>query len=417
MPETSRHSLAILGAGPVGLEAAAHALELGFDVHVLERGEPGAHTIAWGHVRMFTPWRMNVGPASARLLARHGWSAPPAEECPTGLELAERVLQPLAETPELKPRVHAHSQVLHVSRHGARKSERASGSARREHPFRLLVRDMGGRENLLHARAVLDATGTFGQPNWAGTGGIPARGETYLAPQMSYHPDDVLGLRRERHAGKTTLVIGGGASAVTTVTLLAGLAGEAPGTRAVWVTRRATPGFAGEIADGGAGDSLPARAALFAEGRRLQSGASEAVRWLGGCEVENIEYNSATHRYRVRLATPAGAREEDADQVIVNCGYGPDASIYRELRVHECYESLAPMKLAAALQGAGTRDCTAIPAFGADLLANPEPDFFIVGAKSYGRSSDFLLETGYRQVGQVLGRLAESAGLRTPQEA
>ena len=413
MPETSRHSLAILGAGPVGLESAALALELGFDVHVLERGEPGAHAIAWGHVRMFTPWCMNIGPATARLLGRHGWGAPPADVCPTGLELAERVLQPLATTPELKTRVHAHSQVVQLSRHGARKNERAGDSVRTDHPFRLLVRDMGGRESFLHAHAVMDATGTFGQPNWAGTGGIPARGETYLAPQMSYHPDDVLGVRRERHAGKTTLVIGGGASAVTTVTLLAQLAGEVPGTRVAWVTRRATPGFAGETSN----DSLPARAALYAEGRRLQTGGADAVHWSGGGEVESMEYNSGTHRYRVQLATPAGARVEEADQVIVNCGYGPDPSLYRELRVHECYETLAPMKLAAALLGAGTSDCTAIPAFGVDQLASPEPDFYIVGAKSYGRSSDFLLQTGYRQVADVLARLAESAGLRAAQEA
>ena len=413
MPETSRHSLAIVGAGPVGLEAAALAVELGFDPHVFERGEAGAHALAWGHVRMFTPWRMNLGPAGARLLARHGWSAPPAETLPTGAELVERVLAPLAATPELKARVHTHTQVVHVSRHGARKSERAGGRPRTEHPFRLLVRDTGGRESFLHANAVLDASGTYGQPNWAGTGGIPARGETYLAPQMSYHPDDVLGLRRERYAGKTTLVIGGGASAVTTVLALEQLAREAPGTRVAWVTRRAAPGFAGEAP----GDSLPARATLYAEGRRLQGGGSEPVHWLGGGECEGIEYNSATHRYRAQFATPAGARIEESDQVIVNCGYGPDNSLYRELRVHECYESLAPMKLAAALQDAGTSDCTRIPAFGAELLANPEPHFYIVGAKSYGRSSDFLLETGFRQVADVLARLAEPAGLRAPQEA
>jgi len=413
MPPTSAHTLAILGAGPVGLEAAALALELGFDVHVFERGEVGANALAWGHVRMFTPWRMNVGPASARLLARHHWTAPAPEALPTGLELVERLLQPLAATPELQPRVHTHSHVVQVSRHGARKGDLLGDARRAEHPFRLLVRDQGGRENFLHAHAVVDATGVLGTPNWAGTGGIPARGESYLAPQMSYQPDDVLGLRRERHAGRTTLVIGGGASAITTVAALARLADEAAGTQAVWVTRRAEPGFADESAS----DPLPARAELHAEGRRLQSGGSPAVRWVGGAEVEGFEYNSATHRYRVQLATAEGARVEEADQVVVNCGYGPDPLLHRELQVHECFATLAPMKLSAALLASGA-DCTQVPAQGLELLANPEPGFFIVGARSYGRgNSTFLLETGHRQVAEVMAALAERAGLRTPQEA
>jgi len=413
MPPTHPHTLAILGAGPVGLEAAALALELGFDVHVFERGEVGANVLAWGHVRLFTPWRMDVGPASARLLERHHRAAPAPEELPTGLELVERVLQPLAATPELRPRVHTHSHVVQVSRHGARKGDLLGDPRRADHPFRLLVRDQGGRENFLHAHAVVDASGVLGTPNWAGTGGIPARGETYLAPQMSYQPDDVRGLRRERHAGKVTLVIGGGASAVTTVVALAALADEAAGTQVVWVTRRAVPGFTGEVA----ADPLPARAELHAEGRRLQAGGSPAVRWVGGAEVEGFEYNSATHRYRVQLATAQGARVEEADQVIVNCGYGPDPWLHRELQVHECYATLAPMKLSAALLASGA-DCTQVPAQGLEQLANPEPGFFIVGARSYGRgNTTFLLETGYRQAAEVMAALADRAGLRTPQEA
>jgi thioredoxin reductase len=411
VPETSRHSLAIVGAGPIGLEASAMALELGFDAHVFERGEVGAHAQAWGHVKMFTPWRMNIGPASARLLARHGWSAPEASALPTGTELAERLLAPLAATPEMKSRVHTHQQVVHVARHGTRKQDRAAG--RGEHPFRLLVRDAGGRESFLHAQALIDATGTYGQPLWVGTGGIPARGETYLAPQMSYHPDDVLGLRRERYAGKATLVIGGGSSAVTTVVALAQLAREVAGTRVSWVTRRETPGFAGEVAN----DSLPARVALYAEGRRLKEGGSPHVKGWGGGECEGLEYNSATHRYRVLFATPGGARVEEADQVIINCGFGPDTTLYRELRVDECHETLAPRGVADALRAAGTSDCAKVPAFDAATLATPEPHFYILGAKSYGRSSAFLLETGYKQVAGVLAALAEAAGLRAPQEA
>ena len=413
MPETTRHSLAIIGAGPIGLEAAALALELGFDVHVFERGEVGAHALAWGHVRMFTPWRMNIGPASARLLSRHGWSAPDPAAHPTGAELAERLLSPLAATPEMKPRVHTHAQVAHVSRHGARKHDRTGGEARGGHPFRLLVRDSGGRESFLHAQALIDASGTYGQPLWAGTGGIPARGETYLQPQMSYHPDDVLGLRRERYAGKGTLVIGGGSSAVTTVVALEQLARETQGTRVTWVTRRESPGFAGEVTN----DSLPARAALYSEGRRLQSGGSPHVKWRGGGECEGFEYNSATHRYRVQFVTQAGPVMEDADQVIITCGLGPDTALTRELRVHESFETLAPMKVAEALHAAGTSDCAKVAVFDATTLATPEPGFYILGAKSYGRSSAFLLETGYRQVAGVLAALAERAGLPAPQGA
>jgi thioredoxin reductase len=399
MTTPARNTLAIIGAGPVGLEAAAAALERGLDVHVFERGDVGAHPEAWGHVRMFTPWRMNIGPASARLLARHGWSAPPGEERPTGAELVERCLLPLARTPELAPRVHAHAQVVHLSRRGALKGEWLGDPARRERPFRFLVRDAGGRENVLHAFSLIDASGVYGTPNWAGTGGIPARGEHYLAPQMSYRCDDVRGLRRERHAGRVTLVIGGGATAATTVTELAALAVEAPGTRVVWITRSAGGALAGEVGS----DALPARAALFAAAHALREG-HPAVTWVGGVEVEGFEYNSATHRYRVALAAGDESRVEEADEVVVNTGFGPDNELYRELQVHECYASRGPMRLASTLLG--VTDCMSAPAAGAETLANPEPDFFILGAKSYGRHNTFVLATGYAQVAAVMDALA-----------
>lgn len=407
MPLPARNTLAIIGAGPIGLEAAAAALERGFDVHVFERGEAGAHPIAWGHVRLFTPWRMNVGPHSAALLERSGWTMPDPDAHPTGAELAERVLQPLAALPELKPRVHTHAQVVHVSRRGALKGDLAGRPARREHPFRLLVREAGGRESFLHAFSLIDASGTYGTPNWAGDGGIPARGELYLAPQLSYHPDDVRGLRRERYAGKTTLVIGGGASAATTVTELTKLAAEAPGTAVVWATRRDGAPFADEPGD----DPLPERRRLFVDARALARGDDPAVRWVGGVLVEGFEFNSATHRYRVALVSGERTQVEEVDQVIVNAGFGPDNQLYRELQVHECYASRGPMNLAAALEGAGTSDCTKVPAFGVEQLKNPEPDFFILGAKSYGRHNSFLLETGYRQVSDVIAHLERAAAL------
>jgi thioredoxin reductase len=403
----ARNTLAIVGAGPIGLEAAVAGLDAGLDVHVFERGEPGAHAIAWGHVRMFTPWRMNLGAAGRARLSATGWAPPDGEAFPTGLELAERYLQPLAALPELAGRVHASAQVVHISRRGLLKSDPA-GEARREHPFRLLVRDAGGRESFLHAFAVIDASGVYGQPNWAGDGGIPARSELYLAPQLSYHVDDVLGLRRERYAGRRVLVIGSGASAATTVADLARLAGEAPGTQVVWVTRREAAALYPVEAD----EPLAEFRALCARARELARGGDPAVTHVGGARVEGFEFNSATHRYRVTLMIGEQPRVEEVDRVIVNTGFGPDDSLYRELQVHESWTSRGPMKLAAAI--AGATSCLTAPAFGVETLANPEPDFYILGHKSYGRSPNFLLETGYRQVAEVIAALAAGARSGVP---
>lgn len=273
----------MIGAGPIGLEVALAAQDQGFDVHVFEHGEVGAHPLAWGHVRMFTPWRMNLGPVSRAHLERTGWQAPDLETCPTGAELAERYLQPLARLPELASRIHAQAQVVHVSRQGLLKGDSIGKAERREHPFRLLVRDAGGRENFLHAHAVVDASGVYGQPNWAGDGGIPARSELYLAPQLSYHLDNVLGARRDRYAGKRTLVIGSGASAATSVAALALLGREAPGTSTVWVTRRPIEALYPNLA----GDPLPERRALHARALELAR-AEAAVTHVGGARLEGF---------------------------------------------------------------------------------------------------------------------------------
>ena len=366
MPFPAPDTLAIIGAGPVGLEAALAALDHGFDVQVLEQGEVGSHPLAWGHVRMFTPWRMNLGKHSRAHLEAAGWTAPDPETCPTGLELAERYLQPLAHLPEIAGRIHPFTQAVQASRHGLLRGEGSDAGTRRARPFRLLVRDQGGRESFHHAFSLVDASGVYANPDWAGTGGIPARSELYLRPQLAYHVEDVLGLDRERYAGRRTVVIGEGTFAVTTVAALAQLADEAAGTTVAWVTRA----IAAEIFPAAEHDPLPGRRELRMRARALAAGAHPAVAHVGGAEVEEFEFNSATHRYRVILATGEVTRTEEADRVIVNAGFGPDETLCRE-------------------------------------LDQDEPQFFSLGHEPHGHEPDFLLETGHRQAGDAVARLAD----------
>jgi hypothetical protein len=366
-------TLAIIGAGPVGLEAALAALDHGFDVQVLEQGEVGSHPLAWGHVRMFTPWRMNLGKHSRAHLEAAGWTAPDPEACPTGAELAERYLQPLAHLPEMAGRIHPFMQVVQVSRHGLLRGEGSDAGTRHARPFRLLVRDPSGRESFHHAFSLVDASGVYASPGWAGTGGIPARSEQYLRPQLAYHVEDVLGLDREKYAGKRTVVIGDGTFAATTVAALAQLADEAPGTTVAWVTRAIASG----IFPAAEHDPLPGRRGLRMHARALATGAHAAVAHVGGAEVEEFEFNPATHRYRVILANGEETRTEEADRIIVNTSFGPDATL--------CHE-----------------------------LDQDEPQFFALGHEPHGHEPGILLETGYRQAEDAVARLADGMRASAP---
>ncbi|MHB8648329.1 MAG: hypothetical protein ACYDAR_21315, partial [Thermomicrobiales bacterium] len=117
--------------------------------------------------------------------------------------------------------------------------------------------------------------------------------------------------------------------------------------------------------------------------------------------VTAIECAGADRGFKVRALCGGKSVTWEADRLIANVGYTPNTDLYRELQVHECYASLGPMNLAAALLKHAGGDCLAVPAQGAAALRNPEPNFFVLGAKSYGRNSNFLLRTGFEQVRDV----------------
>lgn len=394
--------IAVLGAGPVGLDVALAARERGLSVRVYEAAPvPAGNVRSWGHVRLFTPWHMNVSPRMRRGLQELGRPLDvDGDASPTGHEFADRVLDPLWSLPGLDEGLRTGTRVVAVGREGTLKHEDIGSAARRERPFRILLADAGGREWVEHARVVFDCTGKYGNPNTLGDGGIPAPGERALASRIVRRIPD-LAAEAGDWQDRTILLAGAGHSAQTAARELAELASSRPETRVLWALRQEEPEW-GAVA----GDPLELREALTADADALAGGVSPAVEAVRGSVVEMLE--EAGGRIRAQLRTGSGAtRTAEVDRVLSLTGGVGDHDLYRQLQVHECYATSGPMKLSAALLGADSRDCLDQETHGAETLMNPEPDFFILGDKSYGRNNTFLMQVGWSQVDEVFGALAQ----------
>jgi len=399
---TGKRPVAVIGAGPIGLAAAAHLLEKGETPIVFELGDAvGASIREWGHVRLFSPWRYLVDPAARRLLEGAGWAVPNEEQLPTGHELVAQLLEPLAAHPALAPHIRLGRRVVAVSRQGY---DKVKSAGRDTAPFELVVRAPDGRVERVLARAVVDASGTWYAANPLGAAGLVAEGEAEHAGRIRYGIPDVRARERARYAGRRTLVVGSGHSAFNTLLDLASLAGEVPGTEIVWAIRRSD---VGQMFGGGGKDQLEARGAL---GTRLQALVDEdRVRLVTGFRVVRVvEDEGALH-----VESDDGQRIGPVDEIVVATGFRPDVSLARELRLRldpwlEAPEQLAP------LIDPNLHSCGTVYPHGAVELAHPERDFFIAGMKSYGRAPTFLMLTGYEQVRSIACALVgDEAGARS----
>jgi hypothetical protein len=387
-----RLPVVVIGAGPVGLAATAHLLERGLDPLVLERGDTVAASVGeWAHVRLFSPWGFNVDDAARRLLEPLGWSAPDPEEHPTGGELIAHYLEPLAATRALRERIRFGARVTDVSRVGF---DKMKTDGREEAPFQLLIETAAGEERVL-ARAVIDASGSYGSPNPLGAGGMPALGERALADGVVYRIPDVLGAERSRYAGRSVLVVGSGHSAFNAIRDLAELQLDAPDTRIVWAVRRRQ---LADVFGGGENDQLVERGRLGAMVRAyVARGVLDVVT---GFAVDRLSRNGDG------IVAAAGERTlGPVDEVIAVTGYRPDLRIVSELRLGLDSAVESPTELAPLIDP-NLHSCGSVPPHGAGELAHPEKGFYIVGMKSYGRAPTFLLRTGYEQVRSVAAALA-----------
>jgi thioredoxin reductase len=409
MPKAEVARIAVIGGGPIGLEAALYARSLQMPVSVFERGQVGAHVQQWGHVRMFSPFGMNVSPLGRAAIQaiEPNHELPPDNACITGREHVASYLEPLAKSKLLRECLRPETQVIAVSRRQTLKEDDPGDARRSRQPFRLLIREGKNREQVEEADIVLDCTGTYGQHRWAGEGGIPAIGERQAESQIAYGLEDVLGERRTVYAGKNVLVVGAGYTAATTVCNLAALAEQHPETWVIWLARSAGTQPLPRITN----DPLKERDRLAVRANTLATRGEANLEFHNQSAIEAIDSLGQDRGFKVSARCAGKQRTWEIDRLIANVGYTPDTMLYRELQVHECYASLGPMSLAAALLKQPNADCLSMPSQGAQTLRNPEPNFYILGSKSYGRNSNFLLRTGLEQVREVFSLITGKSDL------
>lgn len=456
--------IAIIGGGPIGVEAALYGACAGFDVRLYERGRIAENVRQWGHIRFFTEWKRNRSPLACRLLAEQGFALHDENSTSTGEELADYVLRLTALEP-LRGRISPQTEVISLTRERCLKSDFINDVRRADFPFRLVVRGAFG-EKVRHADAVLDASGVYATPNWAGSGGAPCVGELENQRRIDYRLPDVAGRDRARFANRHTLVVGSGHSAAGTLLALDSLLEAYPQTRITWVVRRDVPphGYPYTLVEN---DPSPNRDALHRRANELTEHPN--VDFHPRTVVDAIAHNGKN--FRVTLSTwvprrevPAALRLESAshdapladceshsfqvecDNIAAHTGFGPDPTLWADLQVHVHPATGGPYNLAEVLiannelSGVGlstgyaekrarpqaapapqgepqaepggeaegepdgevaappVKDRWQVVVGDPRLLQHPEPYFYVLGIKSYGRDAGFLMQNGFRQV-------------------
>lgn len=384
--------IVVIGAGPVGLAAAAHLAAKRQRFLVFEAGPAvGSHVEGWGHVQVFSPWRYNVDPVARALLLDAGWAEPDHDTLPTGNELIAGYLQPLAKLPELQVNLRFGARVIAIAR-AAHDKMKTTGRA--ETAFEVRVQTAAGEESVL-ASAVIDASGTYGAPNPLGANGLPALGEAQCQSRIFYGIPDVLGTERARYAGRSVAVVGSGHSAFNALLDLTQLAATAPATTITWVVRRHDIAAA---FGGGTADALPARGSLGSRLRTLVDAGQ--IRLETGFRTHAVEQTGGG----TKLRDTGGRVIGPFDEIVAVTGFRPDLTMLCELRLDLDPIVDSPRALAPLIDP-NVHSCGTVPPHGAEELRQPEPGFYIVGMKSYGRAPTFLMLTGYEQVRSVVAEL------------
>jgi thioredoxin reductase len=388
--------VAIIGAGPVGLAAAAHLIKQNIPFFIFEAGSEVGHSIAsWEHVKVFSPWKYNIDKAAKELLEQTRWEHPNENDVHTGREFIDLYLKPLSRLSQFKNSLHTNSRVVAIGKKGMDKMKDAD---RESASFVVRVKQGENIRNF-EVRAVIDASGTWLSPNPVGSGGMHAIGELENSKHIFYGIPDVISKEKMRYANKSVAVIGGGHSATNTILDLEKIQRAFPKTEINWILRQQN---ISEVYGGKTDDALEARGAL---GTKVETLINEdRINVYTPFQIAEIR---KVNNKLTLVGEQYGkqARLPNIDEVIANTGSRPDFSFLKEIRL-SISPSLESVHALSDLIDPNVHSCGTVRPHGELELQHPEKDFYIVGSKSYGRAPTFLMATGYEQVRSIAAALA-----------
>ncbi len=387
--------VAIIGAGPVGLAAAAHLTQRKIPFILFEAGDTVGHNIlSWQHIKIFSPWQYVIDKAAEKLLIESEWKSPDLKILPTGKQLVENYLRPLAQLPSIASGIHLNTKVISIGRKGI---DKMKTSGRSQKPFSIKV-EQNGNTIYYEAKAIIDSSGTWNQPNPIGSGGVYAQGEQVLNQHIFYGIPDVKKDQLNRYKNKNVVVVGSGHSAINVLLDLADVQEKYPDTQLNWVLRK---DHVSAVYGGQESDALEARGTLGIRIEQLVN--SGKLQIYTPFHILKLTNESTGIKIEGDLN---GDREfiNNIDEIISNTGSRPNLDMLREVRV-DLDSALESVFDLAPLIDPNVHSCGTVRPHGENELRHPEQDFYIVGSKSYGRAPTFLMATGYEQVRSVIAYL------------
>ncbi|WP_194972624.1 NAD(P)-binding domain-containing protein [Aquiflexum lacus] len=392
----SKNPVAIIGAGPIGLAAAAHLAGRQIPFVVFEAStEIGANLLDWGHVRVFTPWKYIIDKAAEDLLTQMNWEKPDEDGLPSGREIVKEYLEPLSKHPSMQGRILLNAPVLAITKKALSKIQTPN---RENHPF--IVKFVHeGVEQRFESSTIIDASGTWQNHSPIGAGGVFAVGELDNEERIAYRIPDIKGLEKERYANKSVAVVGGGHSAINSLLDLADLKKDYPHTTLHWILQN--PDLT-RIYGGRDADDLKARGAL---GIRIEALVNQKALHI---HTPVFIHKIKRSHEKLKLVGENGTLDwslDHLDEIIANTGGRPDFSFLREIR-YQADPILESVPGLAEHIDPNKHSCGSVKPHGELELKQPETNFYIVGVKSYGRAPTFLLPTGYEQVRSIAAWLA-----------